>query len=107
MITVNIVTPRTEYVAKVNAVMDLLGSGFVTLTQDNSVCHVKRAPVLQNGVFNDKVQVDKFDPAFQYPLYINSGSIIELRVLDEKGPFYKYYLEVTSNIRVVNRFPRQ
>jgi hypothetical protein len=106
MITVNIVTPKTEYVAKVNDIVFLLGSGFVTLTQDNSVCHVKRATIMQANTLDDKVQLNKFDQAYHYPLYINAGSIVEIRVLDEKGPFYKYYLEVVSNIKVVGRIPK-
>jgi hypothetical protein len=107
MITVNIVTPKTEYVAKVNVIVDLLGSGFVTLTQDNAVCHVKRATIMQGNSLDDKVQLTKFDPAYQYPLYLNAGSIVELRVLDENGPFYKYYLEVLSNIKIVGRIQKQ
>ena len=107
MITVNIVTQRSEYVANVTNVMDLLGPGHVTLTE--GVCTVKRATVLHVNTIDDKVQLNKYQEngAYEYPLYLNKDSIIEVRVLDEKGPFYKYYLETISSIKIVGRVPQQ
>lgn len=103
MITVHIVTTKNEYVAKVQNMMIFQTPGWVVL--DDDACYLRRMLVTNGPRVEERIQLDKVnrDKAFTNGFQINTAHVIEVRHLDEKGPFYKYYMEQVSGLSLVHK----